>query len=173
MNRIPTPLVSIGIPTYNRADGYLRKCLASALGQTYENLEVIVSDNCSTDGTSSLLQGMSDPRLRYIRHDRNIGPANNFNYCLEQARGAYFLLLHDDDLIDRDFVQVCIEAAEGNTDLGIIRTGTRVIDQTGKTLHETENNAVGLSTEDFFLAWFRNQTSWYLCSTLYNTKILK
>ena len=98
MKQSESPLVSIGIPTYNRADGYLRECLTSALKQTYPNIEVIVADNCSSDNTAELMKSFSTNRLRYYKHPKNIGPQNNFNFCLDQANGAYFLLLHDDDL---------------------------------------------------------------------------
>ena len=104
------PLVSIGIPTYNRADGYLRGCIESALNQTYPNLEIFISDNCSSDNTGTLVKSFNDPRIRYHRHDVNIGGNNNFNYCVKKARGIYFLLLHDDDLIDADFIEVCMKA---------------------------------------------------------------
>ncbi len=81
------PMVSIGIPTYNRADGYLRECIDSAIRQTYPNIDIVISDNCSSDGTADLVNGIDDPRIRYFRHEQNIGANNNFNYCLEQARG--------------------------------------------------------------------------------------
>jgi len=58
------PLVTIAIPTYNRADGYLREALASALNQTYQNIEIIVSDNCSTDNSEAFIRGISDQRIR-------------------------------------------------------------------------------------------------------------
>lgn len=166
------PLVSVGIPTYNRADGYLKKAIQSALNQTYPNLEIIVSDNCSSDDTGTVVKAFDDSRIRYHRHNVNIGPNNNFNFCLDQAQGAYFLLLHDDDLIDPDFVKDCMETAHYRTDIGIIRTGTRVIDSDGLVLRQYPNMAVGLSTEDFFRAWFACKTSLYLCSTLFNTKKL-
>ena len=89
------PLVSIGIPTFNRADGNLRKVIERALGQTYQNVEVIVSDNCSSDRTPELVQSIEDHRLRYIRQEVNIGANNNFNFCLNQAKGEYFLLFHE------------------------------------------------------------------------------
>jgi len=167
------PLVSIGIPTYNRADGFLRETLTSALNQTYPNIEIIVSDNCSTDNTEVYVESFDDPRIRYFRHAKNIGASNNFNYCLEQARGDYFLLLHDDDLIDKDFVEICMKEANYDTDFGIMRTGTRVVDSEGNILHESQNMAAGLSTEDFFRAWFLGKTSFYFCSTLFNTKKLR
>lgn len=167
------PLVSIGMPTYNRADGYLPWALDSALNQDYPNLEIIVSDNASTDRTEELIQSRIDPRLRYFRHKENIGGTNNFNFCLEQARGAYFLLLHDDDLIDPDFVSVCVRALQGRTDVGVARTGIRLIDGDGRALREKENLAAGLSFEDFLRAWFNGRTWHYVPNTLFNTDGLK
>lgn len=167
------PLVTIAIPTYNRADNYLRQALESALSQTYQHIEIIVSDNHSTDNTEAVVKNLSDPRMRYFRQAENIGANNNFNFCLEQAKGDYFSLLQDDDMIDSDFVDVCMRAADYDTDIGIIRTGMRRIDSHGKVIAETRNLVGGLSTEDFFLGWFAGKTPMHLCSTLFNTKRLK
>ena len=167
------PMVTIGIPTYNRADGFLKDTLESALEQSYPHLEIIVSDNCSTDATEDLIDNYDDQRLRYIRHDKNIGANNNFNYCLNKAKGDYFLLLHSDDLIDKDFVQACMDQAEAGTNLGIIQTGVRVVNANGEKLHECQNRTGGLPAGDFFLAWFNDSVSWYFCNTLFNTRLLK
>ena len=121
------PLVTIAIPTYNRAGSYLRETLAGAMNQTYENIEIIVSDNCSSDNTEAFIRGISDRRIRYFRHKTNIGANNNFNYCLEQANGDYFLLLQDDDMIDNDFVEVCMTVANHSKDTGIMRVPVRII----------------------------------------------
>jgi glycosyltransferase involved in cell wall biosynthesis len=167
------PLVTIAIPTYNRADGYLRIALESALSQTYPQVEVLVSDNCSSDGTPDLLRSIEDPRLVYHRHEQNIGAANNFNFCLEQARGRYFLLLSDDDMIDEDFVETCMERAAYSSDYAVIRTGIRIIDENGTVVHEAPNRVKDLPFEEFMLGWFNNRTAWYLCSTLFNTGKLR
>jgi glycosyltransferase involved in cell wall biosynthesis len=167
------PLVTIAIPTYNRADAYLKQAIQSALDQTYPNLEIIVSDNCSTDNTESVVKRFYDCRIRYFRHEKNIGANNNFNYCVEQAQGAYFLLLHDDDLIDSDFIDVSMRAVSYKPDVGLIRTGTRKINSEGKVILERKNFAGGLSIPDFFLSWFLNKTPMYLCSTLFNSEKLK
>ena len=167
------PFVTIAIPTFNRADSYLPQTLQCALSQTYPNLEIIVSDNCSTDGTKALVTSIDDPRLRYFRHEPNIGANNNFNFCFEQAKGIYLLLLHDDDIIDHDFVASCVQAAMGSTEVGIIRTGTRLIDADGKVIREIPNIAAGLPTDAFFRAWLSAKTALYLCSTLFNTKRLR
>ena len=167
------PLVTIGISTYNRARGYLPHALGSAVAQSYPSLEIVVSDNCSTDDTEAVVAGFADPRIRYFRQATNIGANNNFNFCLSQARGAYFLLLHDDDLIDPDFVQTCVTSVKGNIGVGVIRTGTRRIDSADVVQHQTFNRVGGLSTAEFFLGWFSGTTSLYLCSTLYNTRGLQ
>jgi glycosyltransferase involved in cell wall biosynthesis len=167
------PLVTIGITTYNRADSYLPHTLDSALAQTYPNLEILVSDNASTDHTEELVRAIDDPRTRYVKHARNIGVTPHFNYCVSQARGAYFLLLHDDDLIDPDFIETCLSAAKDRTDYGLIRTGLRRIDETGQTFREWPNLPDGLSTEEFFRAYFAGGVPMHLCSTLFNTSYLR
>jgi glycosyltransferase involved in cell wall biosynthesis len=173
MNSSSNPLVSIGIPTYNRASGNLGRVIERALGQTYQNIEVIVSDNCSSDNTTELVQSFKDSRLRYFRQENNIGANKNFNYCLDQAKGEYFLLFHDDDLIDQDFVEVCISALEPGQSAGTIFTGVRIIDEDGKVLEEHKNRAAGLSPEEFIKGWYKGQIALYLCNTLYNTARLK
>lgn len=172
MNR-STPLVTIAIPTYNRAGGYLPQALAAAVGQTYRNIDIVVSDNCSTDGTPEFMTRQTDPRIRYYRQNKPIAPNDNFNFCLAQARGDYILLLLDDEIVDRDFVARCMAAIEYRKDAGIIRTGLRVIDANGGVLYEYANRAHGLCLSDFFLEWFDGRTSLYLCNTLFNTAILR
>ena len=164
-----TPLVSIGIPTYNRSDKFLKTTLQSAIDQTYDNIEIIVADNCSIDNTRELVQGFRDSRVKYYRHEKNIGAANNFSFLLDQAIGDYFLLLHDDDLIDDDFIEICMKRANFSKEYGIIRTGTRVIDEKGDTKAECYNDVLGLTAVEYFKGWFNYKTAFYLCSTLFNT----
>jgi glycosyltransferase involved in cell wall biosynthesis len=168
-----SPLVTIAIPTYNRADRFLGPAIECALGQTWQNLEIIVSDNCSTDGTTALVNSFTDPRLRYVRQETNIGANNNFNYCVNNANGSYFLLFHDDDFIDTDMVAACMEAAEGKTGYGLIRTGTRLIDGSGQLIREVPNLAGGLNYNEFFRGWMNSEFTSYVCSTLFNTAMLK
>jgi glycosyltransferase involved in cell wall biosynthesis len=173
MTTAERPLVTIGIPTWNRADGYLRQALKSALDQTWPHIEIIVADNCSSDSTDELVAGFGDSRIRYFKHSENIGANNNFNFCVDQARGSYFLLLHDDDLIDPDFIEACMNSLEPGEEVGIIRTGTRLIDAGGAVRREVPNEVGGLSTTGFILGWFERRTALYMCSTLFNTRRLR
>jgi glycosyltransferase involved in cell wall biosynthesis len=168
-----TPLVSIGIPTYNRASSYLRYALRSAVDQTYKNIEIIVSDNCSQDNTESLVKEFDDPRIRYYRQRENIGPLNNRNFCLEQTRGDYFVMLLDDDLIDDDFISTCMDAVRCHTEVGVILTGMREIDSRGNVLSASRNMLGGCATADFILGWFERKVPLYLCNMVFNTKRLK
>ena len=167
------PLVTIGIPTFNRANGYLRETLESALAQTYPNLDIVVADNCSPDDTTAVVKSYNDARVRYFRHDPGTKPNDNFNFCLSQARGEFFLLLHDDDLIDHDFIETCLGKAALRTDVGVIRAGVRDIDANGNVINEGRNDVEGTSTGDLFLAWLEGRTSQYLCGTMFNTSELR
>lgn len=101
--KMSEPLISILIPTYNRLD-LLKQALNSALSQTYENIEIFISDNASTDGTLEYLSNLSDSRVRTKSHECNIGLINNWNYCLNQSKGNYYLMLSDDDILKSDAI---------------------------------------------------------------------
>src|ERR1041385_553648 len=93
-----TPFLSICIPTYNRV-GYLKKCLKSVLAQVTDEVEVVVEDNCSTDGTEEWMKTMSDPHVRYIRNQENVGLVNNVIQIIANAKGQYVYMLTDDDYL--------------------------------------------------------------------------
>lgn len=97
------PTLSILIPTYNRAE-YLKKCLRSVLVSQAEQIEVLVSNNASTDGTSNVLRSFSDPRYRYFEQKENIGSLRNFQFLFQEANGTYFIFLTDDDFLLIDSV---------------------------------------------------------------------
>lgn len=107
----PGPLVTVGIPTYNRPAG-LDRTLRQIRAQTYGNLEILVSDNCSTAPETRAVAAahqQADPRVRYHRQERNIGLEGNFKYLLERATGEFFFWAADDDEWTPDFVQVCLD----------------------------------------------------------------
>ncbi len=162
--------MTIGIPTYNRANSFLPQSLESALAQTYDNLEIIVSDNCSSDHTETLVREYADPRIKYVKQSVPLKPLQNSNFCLNEAKGDYFLQLHDDDVIDHDFIESCMNVEQASPNIGVIRTGVRVIDAKGIVRQAQKNVIEGDSLSDFFLAWFENKTSWYLCNSLFQTK---
>lgn len=105
MPAIPSPLVSILVPTYKRA-ALLRAALQSALAQTYSAIEVLVLDDASPDDTPQVVAEFAhDPRIRSLRHAANRGIVGNWKAGIDAARGAFFCLLHDDDLFEPQFVE--------------------------------------------------------------------
>jgi glycosyltransferase involved in cell wall biosynthesis len=108
-------MVTVAVPTYERP-GQLRRAIESVLSQDYEPIELIISDNGSTDGTQKLCQDYVDriPSVRYVRHSVNVGPTLNFEGLRLLARGAYFLFLGDDDWIDSGYVSACVTSIEAN-----------------------------------------------------------
>jgi glycosyltransferase involved in cell wall biosynthesis len=113
-----SPLVSIGIPTYSRAEK-LERAVSSVLGQTYANLEVVISDNASDDGTEAFCRALCERerRVRYLRSPVNLGPTANFNTIIDELRGDYAMLLSDDDWLDPDYVATCLAELRRAPDL--------------------------------------------------------
>ncbi len=115
------PLVSICIPTYNRV-ATIGRALESATSQNYANLEIIVADNASDDGTATLVESISsrDPRVKYVRHTANIGMVANLNTVIRLASGKYRMWLADDDWVDDDLVSRCCQALESDPELAMV-----------------------------------------------------
>jgi glycosyltransferase involved in cell wall biosynthesis len=112
-----TPLVSIGIPCYNRAH-LIGRAIESALKQDYRNLELIISDNASTDETEAVCRDFAarDDRVTYIRQAENQGAVFNFDIVRRHAQGKYFLWLGDDDWLEPDYVSACVNFLEAHAD---------------------------------------------------------
>lgn len=117
-------LVSICIPTFNRADR-LARAVASALAQDHPAIEVVISDNHSTDATEEWCRALADEdtRVTYVRNDRNVGPTANFNQARSLATGDFLMWLGDDDQLEPNYVSACLEAFEHDPSL-VLATGT-------------------------------------------------
>ena len=104
--RLTQPLVSICLPVYNGA-GRMHRAVDSLLGQTYPHIELILSDNCSTDSTPHICETYknSDARVRFFRQQENIGQVRNMFASLQEARGEYVMLASDDDWWHPRFIE--------------------------------------------------------------------
>ncbi|MEX2526801.1 MAG: glycosyltransferase family 2 protein [Gemmatimonadota bacterium] len=119
---LPQPVVSVGIPTYNRCES-LAKVLTTVLAQEGPfRLEVVVSDNASADGTQAYLRKTmaEDPRLRVIFQEENQGPFENFRVVLREAGGDYFMWLPDDDWLSPGYIAACLSALEADAGLALV-----------------------------------------------------
>lgn len=161
------PKVTIGIPTLNRV-GLLRLALESALGQTYGNLEVVVSNNLSTDGTSAYLHACTDPRLVLLEQKTLLPMTANWNACLAAATGEYFLLLSDDDILKPDAIlRMVAEYTRPNQDVpGIVYCGGDIIDSDGAVTRPFKASPLREPARSLITAFFEGKRDLWFCAVL-------
>ena len=125
--------VTIFVPTYNRSQ-WLANAIESALGQTYEDFVLIVSDNCSTDHTREVVETFDDPRLVYLRQPEHLELNEHFNLCYGLARTDYMFLIPDDDVMAPDALEQMIPVLDANPRVGLVHGCARLVDETGTTI---------------------------------------
>jgi glycosyltransferase involved in cell wall biosynthesis len=127
--------VSIGVPVFNGAR-YLGDCLDSLLAQTYRDVEVLISDNASTDGTRDICRAYCerDERVRYYRQPRNRGVSANYRFLVEHASGEFFKWAAYDDVCAPRFVERCVAALDRSPSDVVAFPHTTFIDGAGEPL---------------------------------------
>ena len=121
------PMVTVGIPTYNRAH-LLREAIDSVLAQSYRDFTLLVSDNASTDETSEVVESFADPRIRYVRAQENIGMVANFNRLVELAETELIMLLPDDDMLYPGYLGAVVDVLQRYPAVGVAHTAFDEID---------------------------------------------
>lgn len=126
------PRVSIGLPVFN-GERYLRGAIESVLNQSFQDFELILSDNASTDSTWDICQSYAkqDRRIRLNRNRANIGANSNFRLALELARAPYFTWIAHDDLLAEGFIEQCHEFLSTHPDYVLCCPENAVIDEHG------------------------------------------
>lgn len=127
--------VSICIPTYNGAK-YLRESISSTLAQTFTDFELIVVDDCSTDGTDSIVDSFKDGRLRFFKNRVHLGLVANWNKCVESASGRYVCIFHQDDRMLPENIRKKVEALDDNSSAGFVHSWFYPIDGEGSRIRE-------------------------------------
>jgi glycosyltransferase involved in cell wall biosynthesis len=120
-DRNTPPLISVGLPTFNR-DRSLRRAIESVLSQDYRELELVISDNASSDSTQGICLEYCalDTRVRYIRQRVNHGASSNFQTVLSEARGEYFMWLSDDDWLGPSYLSRCLSVLRERADVSLV-----------------------------------------------------
>jgi glycosyltransferase involved in cell wall biosynthesis len=129
------PAVSIGVPVFN-GEAYLASALDSILAQTFDDFEIIISDNASTDGTRAICEEYAarDQRIRYFRSARNEGASANFNLTFKHSRGRYFRWHAADDVLAPDYLLETVAVLEHNPDTVLCHSDVEIIDREGTSL---------------------------------------
>jgi glycosyltransferase involved in cell wall biosynthesis len=130
MNAVPR--LSIGLPVYN-GQKYLQEAVDALLSQSFEDFELIISDNASTDETGDICRAYArqDPRVRYIRQPRNIGLSPNHNFVADEARGELFKWAAADDLYGPELLRSCVQALDEHPDAVLAHSWTAAVDAAG------------------------------------------
>ncbi len=162
-------LVSVCIPTYNDGD-HLRESLASILRQTYEHMEILVSDDASQDATPAVVASFNDSRIRYMRNETNLGIFENVNGAVLQARGDLIAIYHSDDVYEPTIVEREAAYLRDNIEVGAVFALDRWIDSEGHVIGQTElpDEIVAgapISFEEVVRFFLRNQNRLLRCPT--------
>lgn len=134
MTKLNIPNLSVCIPTYNAAE-YLRQAVESVLMQSYQNFEIVIVDNCSTDHTVTLVEGLikkSSRSIRFYKNDRNIGLVGNLNRCLDYAQGTYIKFLMADDMLLPGCLEQMAIGLDTHESITLVATGRLIIDEHGR-----------------------------------------
>jgi glycosyltransferase involved in cell wall biosynthesis len=176
------PLVTVGIPTYNRPDG-LRRALECVTGQTYRNLEILISDNASPgDETQSVVDSFmrNDSRIIYVRHPINKGAYFNFKFVLDRARGDYFMWFADDDACDSEFVSELVACFQRDDTVALAMSDVRIIEDDSSKVTEVRLSSIRMeqairnweTVEKLFFA-YPTSNIFFCIYGLYRTGVLK
>jgi len=131
-----TPLVSVCIPTYNQ-EQFVSEALGSVLTQDYENLQILVLDDCSTDSTLEIARvaAGADARVVIQKNSANMGMVRNWNHALELSRGKYIKFLFGDDLLSPpDAIGMMVRLMESNSSLALVSSAREIIDDSNNLL---------------------------------------
>jgi glycosyltransferase involved in cell wall biosynthesis len=139
--------IEVLIPTFQRAE-LLRRAIKSVQAQTYSALSICVYDNASTDETQAMVAqlALEDPRIKYFRHDENVGAIGNFNFALSKVTAPYFAFLSDDDVLFPDWILEAVSLLNSHSNIACWGGNTlQVDDSTGRVrrgagwLYRSEN----------------------------------
>lgn len=144
------PLVSVAIPAYKA--NYLSESLLSVISQTCEDWELIIVDDCSPYNIKDIVAKHDDSRIHYYRNEKNFGakdPANNWNKCLEYAKGEYFCLLCDDDIYEPTFLEEMLKLAATYSKCNVFRSRVKIIDGADQVIGFYPSSPAWESCEDY------------------------
>lgn len=152
------PKVSICIPSYNYG-AFIGKTIQSVLDQTYQDFEVIVVDDCSTDNSEEVVKSFKDPRIRFFRNEKNLGMVPNTNKALKLAKGEFIGILHPDDYYDPKMIETALKMFDENPEIGFTYSSHVVVDENDRIITKVKvchRNKSFKSKEEFKKLALRN-----------------
>ena len=141
--------VSIGLPIHN-GEEFLSEAIDSILVQTFEDFELILCDNASSDGTQRICQEFAgrDGRIKYYRNTTNVGAARNFNWTFELSLGEYFKWAAHDDFLAHDFLEKCVDVLDKNPSIVLCQSEVQFVDDVGKPKENLGRQLMNTGSDD-------------------------
>lgn len=133
------PKVSVVVPVYN-AEKYIKGMLESILHQTFTDYEIILVDDCSTDGSGKIIGQFHDDRIKVFSNRQNMGIAHTRNRAIELSSGEYVALMDDDDIAPPERLEKEVQFLEQNTDIAVVAGHCRFIDEEGRIIKNRQWN---------------------------------
>ena len=135
----PTPLVTVGMAVYN-GEEYIREAIASVQAETFTDWELLAVNDCSPDGSADIIRELSDPRIRLVENESNLGLVGVRNLIMDQARGSYVAWLDQDDLTYPERLASQVGFLEDNPEYSLCGswTATRIEHADGSTENVTQ-----------------------------------
>jgi glycosyltransferase involved in cell wall biosynthesis len=165
---------SIGIPAYKAK--YLKECIDSILLQTYNDFELIIVNDASPDNIEEIVFGYSDHRITYYKNRKNIGAENvvdNWNKCLHYAKGEYFLLMGDDDMMEPNYLHEFEKLIVKHSNFDVYHCRSYIINQDSEKVAITSVWAEIENVYDNILHRMKNSRQQFISDFVYRTSQLK
>ena len=152
------PTVSVVIPSYNH-ERFIHECIQSVLDQTFQDFEIIITDDASSDGTVEVIKRFTDHRIKLFRHTTNKGASIAANHCISHASGKYIAMLNSDDVWYSNKLDVQVNYLEKHPEIGAVFGGVDWVDEksqpiTNKNFHHKDLFDVNNKTRFEWLRYF-------------------
>ena len=149
------PRLDIIIPTYNRSR-YLKSAINSVLKQTCQEFDLYILDNCSNDNTREVVESFSSDKIKYIMNETNLGMVGNWNRALETGSNNFLNILHDDDILEPNFVCKVLDFYEKNSEVIFLHTAVTIINnENEKIKQQISNYSIIMNGLDFFILYLK------------------
>jgi len=145
------PKVSICIPSYNHG-AFIGKTIQSVFDQTFQDFEIIVVDDCSTDNSDRVIKSFKDSRIKFFKNEKNLGMVPNANKALKLAKGEFIGILNSDDYYDPKMIEAALKAFDKNPEIGFTYPSYAVVNENGEIITKVKSctcNKVFTSKEGF------------------------
>lgn len=169
------PKISVCIPVYNR-EKYIAQCIESVISQDYRNIEIIISDNCSTDGTVDIIKRyLYDKRIRFYQNKTNLGMFGNVTKMMNYIKGDRLIFLSSDDYwTNATFLSLAVNMADKYSDLAVFCGGKMVLNESSNTVHDLSDNTDAVfDGESLFLRGLDTWPTFEAGAMVINTAIFK